>query len=242
MRRRVGIELMDFHNSLQTNIGRMKIAHQACREKTANTLQLCCLCAALRSQSKICRYCRLEVQARLDNVFYAHHIRVVTQDSLNSMTHAQRLRTLFSAGLLTSLLTQALPPARAQTAAPPVARHTALTGAQLGNAPTRMQRCQIEISGLDGRARTLALRECLINRAEGERLIARDCARQYRNLPTGQAAADKNAFQKQCVAGALNVAHKELPKRKPAAPKITADAAAEGGGSLMPVSAPATTQ
>lgn len=194
------------------------------------------------------------------------------------MTHAQRLRTLFSAGLLTGLLTQALPAAWAQTAAPagdvpaakvapktalrpastvakgsitktvtaksPVAEpvatvHPALTAADLGSAPTRMQRCQVEISGLEGRPRTLALRECLINRAEGERLIARDCARQYRSLPTGQAAADRNAFQKQCVAGALSVAHKELPKRKPAAPKITADADADGNSSVLPVSAPA---
>ncbi len=200
------------------------------------------------------------------------------------MTHATRLRTLFSAGLLTGLLTQALPSVWAQTdAAPdsssavktvpktaltptksvsakststktvtaktaakattpdPAVIHPVLTNADLGSAPTRMQRCQVEISGLQGRPRTLALRECLIDRAEGERLIARDCSRQYRSLPAGQ-TADKTTFQKQCVSNALSVAHKELPRRKPAAPKVTAEGSDSGNSSVMPVSAPAASQ
>jgi hypothetical protein len=123
----------------------------------------------------------------------------------------------------------------------PTVIHPVLTSADLSSTPTRMQRCQVEISGLEGRSRTIALRECLINRTEGERLIARDCSRQYRSLPAGQ-SADKNTFQKQCIAGALSVAHKELPRRKPAAPKVTADGAASGNISVMPVSAPATSQ
>jgi hypothetical protein len=87
--------------------------------------------------------------------------------------------------------------------------------------PTRMQRCQTEMAGVEGPTRTRKLRECLIGRAEGERLIARDCTRQFRSLPAGH-GADKVAFQKQCVAAGLQVSHDKLPRRKPPAPRVEA--------------------
>jgi hypothetical protein len=87
--------------------------------------------------------------------------------------------------------------------------------------PTRMQRCQTEMAGVEGPTRTRKLRECLIGRAEGERLITRDCNRQFRSLPAGH-GADKVAFQKQCVAAGLQVSHDKLPRRKPPAPRVDA--------------------
>ncbi len=117
-------------------------------------------------------------------------------------------------GLLTTLLCSMLSlPAWAQTpdAAPAATPH------QL----TRMQRCQQELIGVEGAERVRSLRECLINRAEGERLVARDCSRQYRSLPAGQ-AKDKTAFQKQCVATGLQAAHKDLPGRKANDPVFSA--------------------
>lgn len=172
-----------------------------------------------------------------------------------------RLRTMLPTGLLSCLLTHMLPPVWAQSAAPlatassakqsskPVSKAVSkapkvtlaaepppiVTAADLGSYPTRMQRCQVEISGMQGPARTRALRECLIDRTEGERLIARDCARQYRSLPAGQ-SVEKSVFQKQCVTGALSVAHKELPRRKPAAPKVTANGSTLSNSSVIPVS------
>jgi hypothetical protein len=86
-----------------------------------------------------------------------------------------------------------------------------------GSPLTRMQRCQSEIVGMQGAERSRNLRECLINRAEGERLIARDCSRQYRSLPASP-ATDKTTFQKQCIATGLQASHKELPRRKAAEP------------------------
>lgn len=186
------------------------------------------------------------------------------------MTHVMRFRTLLPTGLLSCLLTHMLPPVWAQTAAPLATASSAkqstksaakaapktpskvtlaaepppiVTAADLGSHPTRMQRCQVEISGMQGPARTRTLRECLIDRTEGERLIARDCARQYRSLPAGQ-TVEKSVFQKQCVTSALSVAHKELPRRKPAAPKVTADSSSSNNSAVLPVSsrpaAPAT--
>ncbi len=86
----------------------------------------------------------------------------------------------------------------------------------IGPTATRMQRCQAELVGVAGKDRSRILRECLVYRAEGERLLARDCSRQFRSLPAGH-GTDKTTFQKQCLATALQVSHKELPRR-PARP------------------------
>jgi hypothetical protein len=88
---------------------------------------------------------------------------------------------------------------------------------QVVSGPTRMQRCQAEIGDLKGSARTLKLRKCLIDRTEGERLLTRDCNRQYRALPKGH-SQDKVPFQRKCVAAGLNVGYEALPRRKPPAP------------------------
>jgi hypothetical protein len=96
---------------------------------------------------------------------------------------------------------------------------------QILGGPTRMQRCQVEIGDVKGSARTLALRKCLIDRTEGERLITRDCGRQFRALPTGH-KVDKVSFQRQCVATGLKAGHEALPRRKAPAPVAQASGAA----------------
>jgi hypothetical protein len=95
---------------------------------------------------------------------------------------------------------------------------------QIVGGPTRMQRCQAELADVKGSARTLKLRKCLIDRTEGERLLTRDCSRQYRALPTGH-KEDKVSFQKQCVSAGLKVGHEALPRRKVPAPVAQASSA-----------------
>jgi hypothetical protein len=80
------------------------------------------------------------------------------------------------------------------------------------SSPSKMQRCQTELAGVQGNERKLQLRQCLVSRTEGERLITRDCAKQLRELPVDP-AVDKAVLQKKCVVNALNVAHDQLPKR-----------------------------
>jgi hypothetical protein len=88
----------------------------------------------------------------------------------------------------------------------------ASTAAQSSHSPSKMQRCQAELASVQGNTRTLQLRECLVARTEGERLITRDCAKQLRELPPDP-AVDKAVMQKKCVASALNVGYAQLPKR-----------------------------
>jgi hypothetical protein len=144
------------------------------------------------------------------------------------------LRTL----LFTGLWIFAVSPAWAKTAtmATPAAAPIAAPATGAGAAPTRMQRCQSEIASLEGATRKRVLRECLVGRAEGERLIGRDCSRQYRSLPAGQ-SIDKATYIKQCSAGALNVGHKQLPKSKPAAPPASASSGASPKAPSKPASA-----
>ncbi len=104
----------------------------------------------------------------------------------------------------------------------------------IAGGPTRMQRCQAEIGDLKGSERTLKLRKCLIDRTEGERLLTRDCSRQFRALPAGQ-KVDKVAFQKQCVATGLKVGHEALPRRKVAPPVAQASGAAGSSAVSQPV-------
>jgi hypothetical protein len=110
----------------------------------------------------------------------------------------------------------------------------------VGSGPTRMQRCQAEIGDAKGSARTLKLRKCLIDRTEGERLLTRDCSRQYRALPTGH-KVDKVSFQKQCVITGLKANTEALPRRKVAAPAVLASGAA-GTPGQQTVGKPATTK
>ena len=84
--------------------------------------------------------------------------------------------------------------------------------AQNHQGPSKMQRCQAELAGVEGNDRKIQLRQCLVNRTEGERLATRDCAKQLRELPPNP-AADKALRHKKCIATALNVAHAQLPKR-----------------------------
>jgi hypothetical protein len=89
---------------------------------------------------------------------------------------------------------------------------TAAAPAAAQSSPSKMQRCQAELAGVQGNERKLQLRQCLVARTEGERLITRDCAKQLRELPP-EPAVDKALMQKKCVANALNVGYAQLPKR-----------------------------
>lgn len=88
----------------------------------------------------------------------------------------------------------------------------AIAPAAAQSSPSKMQRCQAELAGVQGNDRKLQLRQCLVSRTEGERLITRDCAKQLRELPPDP-AVDKALMQKKCVANALNVGYAQLPKR-----------------------------
>jgi hypothetical protein len=116
--------------------------------------------------------------------------------------------------------------------------------AVIAGGPTRMQRCQAEIADVKGSARTLQLRKCLIDRTEGERLLTRDCNRQYRALPAGH-KVDKVSFQKQCVVTGLKAGTDALPRRKAPAPAAQASGASgttsqPAAGKAVTTKAPAT--
>jgi hypothetical protein len=89
-----------------------------------------------------------------------------------------------------------------------------------------MQRCESEVASLSGADRKRVLRECLVNRNEGERIVSRNCSRQFRDMPPGGTKIDKGVFMKQCVATGLKAGHDKLPARKPATPSSAAAASA----------------
>jgi hypothetical protein len=103
-------------------------------------------------------------------------------------------------------------PAWAQTAAS--------TPAPTARSLTRMQHCQMEIEALQGSERQRTLRECLVQRTEGERIVTRNCTRQMRDLPAGT-HVDKPALHKKCVETALQVRRAELPGYKAPAASAT---------------------
>jgi hypothetical protein len=92
--------------------------------------------------------------------------------------------------------------------------------------PTRMQLCASEIGALEGAERKRLLRECLVIRADAERLIERDCRQQIRASAVAPSNEDRHELQKQCVAKALAVNYAELPRRPPSVPKATPESAA----------------
>lgn len=110
-----------------------------------------------------------------------------------------------------------LAPVWGQQAAAPVAPPAAARPAQPSLAPTRLQRCQAEVASLQGPARKRGLSECLVNRIEGERIVARNCTRQFRDMPAGGTTLDKATFHKQCVEASLAAGHDKVARR-PAAP------------------------
>jgi hypothetical protein len=84
-----------------------------------------------------------------------------------------------------------------------------------GHTPTRMQRCESEVASLSGAERKRVLRECLVSRNEGERIVSRNCSRQFRDMPPGDTKVNKGVFMKQCVQTSLKAGHDKLPARKP---------------------------
>ncbi len=106
--------------------------------------------------------------------------------------------------------------------APVWAQHAPQAAAGGGYAPTRMEYCQRDLGGLQGDARKRALSECLVRRLEGERLVARECRRQVREVPA--AANQQWQLQRECEHRALSAPTTELPQRPPAAPREVADA------------------
>lgn len=106
--------------------------------------------------------------------------------------------------------------------APVWAQHAPQAAAGGGYAPTRMEYCQRDLGGLQGDARKRALSECLVRRLEGERLVARECRRQVREVPA--AANQQWQLQRECETRALSVPTPELPQRPAAASREVADA------------------
>ena len=84
--------------------------------------------------------------------------------------------------------------------------------------PTRMQRCNAEVTSTAPAERKRLLGDCLRIRLEGERLVERSCRRKFREL-TVEATASKEEWQKQCVTAGLAASYAELPRRPPPAPK-----------------------
>lgn len=79
-----------------------------------------------------------------------------------------------------------------------------------GALPTRMQFCQLELQGVEGEERRQLLRECLLRRADAERLVVRDCRRQLREARV--AADERFRRQRDCEYRALAVPWSELPQ------------------------------
>jgi hypothetical protein len=123
-------------------------------------------------------------------------------------------------------------PALAQTVATP---HSGTKPS--GHVPTRMQRCESEVASLSGADRKRVLRECLVNRNEGERIVSRNCSRQFRDMPPGGTKIDKGVFMKQCVATGLKAGHDKLPARKPATPSSAAAAKPASAAASKPAPA-----
>ena len=84
-----------------------------------------------------------------------------------------------------------------------------------GPLPTRMQFCQLELQGVEGEERRLPLRECLLRRADAERLVLRDCRQRVREARV--APADRLRYQRDCEWRALAVHSSELPQPPPLA-------------------------
>jgi hypothetical protein len=82
-----------------------------------------------------------------------------------------------------------------------------------------MQLCAADIGAMEGAERKRILRECLVIRAEAERLIERDCRQQIRSASITPSREERHELQKQCVAKGLAVNYAELPRRPPPAPK-----------------------
>lgn len=79
-----------------------------------------------------------------------------------------------------------------------------------GPLPTRMQFCQAELQGVEGEERRRQLRECLLRRADAERLVVRDCRQRVREARV--APADRFRFQRDCEYRAFAVHSSELPQ------------------------------
>ena len=88
--------------------------------------------------------------------------------------------------------------------------------------PTRMQFCQRELLGTEGEERKRLLRDCLVRRADSERLVANECRRQAREVRA--APAERLKLQRGCEGRALAVHSSELPRRVVAAPRRAPEA------------------
>jgi hypothetical protein len=93
------------------------------------------------------------------------------------------------------------------------------------HAPTRMQRCEAEVKGLTGADRKRLLRECLVSRNEGERVVSRNCFRQFRDRPVSDPKMDKPTFMRQCVVQSLKAGQDKLPPRKVAPAAVASSSA-----------------
>jgi hypothetical protein len=87
--------------------------------------------------------------------------------------------------------------------------------------PTRMQFCNVEVTLPDGSERKRVMRECLVRRAEGERLLERECRSQLSSVPFSS-ASDKHQAHKQCLLPRLQISYQDMPRRPiPVAPPVS---------------------
>ncbi|WP_137891843.1 hypothetical protein [Ramlibacter sp. 2FC] len=113
-----------------------------------------------------------------------------------------------------------------------------------GPLPTRMQFCQQELQGAEGEERRQLLRACLVRRADGERLVLRECRQRLREARV--APAERQRWQRDCEYRALAVHSSELPQTTVAAPEpaaqdqAPADAVAPAAPQLLESAGPVT--
>lgn len=107
-----------------------------------------------------------------------------------------------------------------------------------GPLPTRMQFCQLELQGAEGEDRRPLLRECLLRRADAERLVARSCRRQVREAHA--APAERFRRQRDCEYRALAVHSSDLPHPSLAVAAPQAAAALGPAGPVSVAESPAT--
>lgn len=104
-----------------------------------------------------------------------------------------------------------------------------------GPLPTRMQFCQLEVQGAEGDERRQLLRECLLRRADAERLVLRECRQRVREARV--APADRFRRQRDCEYRALAVHSSELPQPPPvpvAAPEPAGTPVPDAAATVLP--------
>ena len=87
-------------------------------------------------------------------------------------------------------------------------------------APSRMERCNVDLAAVTGGARKTQISDCLRRRLDAERIVERECRSHTGSVPIAN-AAEKSKLQQECVNRGLQVNYADLPRRAVAPPKQT---------------------